>query len=73
MTVQSNVSTHTDRQAIKAEANPDEVLFAQNEHSPEEGHEHPHLRGALMVALIFLVVLIAFWGYMYALLLLRGA
>jgi len=57
-----------------SEANLDEALLAHNEHSPEEAHEHehPHPRGALMVGLIYLVVLIAFWGYMYALLFLRG-
>ncbi len=66
MTQQANVSAQTDTQAIKGIPNSDEA------HSPEEVHEHPQPRGALMVSLIFLVVLITFWGYMYALLLLRG-
>ena len=72
MTQQANVSAQTDTQTIKAIPNSDDALLVQNEHSPEEVHEHPHPRGALMVSLIFLVVLITFWGYMYALLLLRG-
>ena len=70
MTVQSDLSAKTESNPISAESA--ESTLSASQHSSEEAHEHPHPRGTLMVALIFLVVLIAFWGYMYALLLLRG-
>jgi hypothetical protein len=47
----------------------DDEVFS-DEHSPAEEEHHP--RGTLALLMIFLVVLMTFWGYMYTLLLLRG-
>jgi hypothetical protein len=46
-----------------------EQALSSNEHAAEE-EEHP--LGTLALLMLYLVVLMTFWGYLYTLLVLRG-
>jgi hypothetical protein len=61
-----NVQRPTNVAAEAAQATP----MPGNEHLLEEHESHP--RGTLAMLLIYLVILMSFWGYVYSLLFLIG-